>query len=630
MNYNIFAKLQLKTAGATAGANRITTAVERLQNRLRGTSSLTSGLTRSLIGMAAGVAGIHAIASGTRSLIGSTIAYSAELERMKIGLSAVMSQVDGISFAAGMEQATGIFERLRDASITSTATAADMMNIFQQIAGPIRNAGTSIADIESITASAVHAASALGVDFNQAARDIQMMARGVAGTDVKLFSLLRSTGAITESTEEWNNALTAGERVERLQSALSSFDSSADAAGRSWAGVTSTFRGLMDELKLSFGGPMIAQLNSFLQRINTLIIGRRTSMFSGLTSAGEAAAQSFGHALDWAFDRVEYLVSNWDSIITKIRSVASYIQSITPTVIKFAKAAALMSVAKSAAVMGLGVVGAGSRVAGAVGAAGRMAGFGRGAAAAGSVAQTAGGLGGIGSAMGASASAALGLTNATSGLAASFAAVAGPIGLVVAGLLSVGGLFTFLTNHLSFVGDVLERIVMPVFGYLGEALEKLYHSVEPLLDLLGGAIFATIVLVVTGLAGGLGLLIDAIATAIEWVTDFAKMLYDLAVGVDDPVKEIANASAEAQDSVFGVPEGIERPNMQLIGPPALRQAEEAAGGRRSGTNINVKNMNIKQEFRQADPDRVLVRMRQDIERAAAQRVGSGFAPVLSG
>lgn len=672
MNYKVFAELKLKSSGALGSTNRITSAVERLRNRLQGAQSSGSNLTRNLIGMAAGVVGIHAISRATRSLIGSSIEYNASLERTKIGLAAVVSQVEGTSFAQGMQQAAGVFDHLRDASITSTATAGEMLNIFQQIVGPMRAAGSSMADIEGITASTVAASSALGVDFEQAARDIQMMTRGVAGTDVKLFSLLRSTGAIAESTEEWNNSLTAPERIERLTRALGQFDASSDAAGRSWMGVTSTFRGLTDEMKRAFAGPIIEQIQRFLGRINSLFIENRRGMFGSLAEAGEAAAVQVGRALDWAFTKVEYIVDHWDEIIGKIREVASYIQSITPTIIKFAKAAALMAAAKgvagtgmAVAGAGLGVVNAGAGLAGAAGAAGgAVRGAAAGAAGLGARLARAGGglasmlgigalttqslmaasatttaataIGGVGTAMGAAGASAIGLGGGFSVLGSIMAFLTSPITLVVAGVMAIIGVFVALANKTQAIGEMWNSTAGPALTSLWESLKRLYKAIEPLLEVMGSAVMGVLVKIIEALATALGVVIDVISSVIEAISDLISRLKDLittaepATGILKATREEQTANALLDGNPMNSPlsdQALAELQGESFVPESLRRGEAQPASQR---NININRMNVNQEFRQADPDRILQRVTEDLERAAEQRVGSGFAPALSG
>lgn len=649
MNYKVFATLEMRAGGAVAGANRVASAVDRLQARLRGTQGAVGNLTRNLVGMAAGVVGLHAITHATRSAIGSTIAYSAELERMKIGLAAVMSQVEGTTFAVGVERAAVVFEHMRTASITSTATAAEMMNIFQQIAGPLRQAGAEISTIEGITRSTVSASSALGVDFQQAARDIQMMSRGVAGTDVKLFSLLRSTGAIVESTEEWNEGLTAAERVTKIQEALARFDQSAEAAGQSWSGVTSTFRGMIDELKRAFGGPMFEEMKKFIGKINSLLIGNQDGLFSSLEDAGAQAAEKLAKVLDWAYLKVEYLVTHWDEIVSRIKEVATYIQSITPTIIKFAKAAAILSAAKSVAATGLGVVGAGANLVGmaggaanAVGGLGAMLGvstLGGAAAATTTVAGTgaAAGLGGIGSAMGAAGASALGLSGPVGVLGTAFAAMFSPVTLLVVALLSIVGVFVALANNSSKFASMWAETAGPALGELWESLKKLYHALEPLLEALGGAVLGVVIKTIEIFATVLGFIVDVVSEVIEAISNLISWLWDL-IAASDPDGGLAKASAVDRTNASlldGDPLSSPLNEQALAGlmgesfvPESLRRAD----GRNatSTRNVHINRMNVNQEFRQSDPDRILTTLIDDIEREADQRIGSGFAPLFSG
>jgi len=89
----------------------------------------------------------------------------------------------------------------------------------------------------------------------------------------------------------------------------------------------------------------------------------------------------------------------------------------------------------------------------------------------------------------------------------------------------------------------------------------------------------------------------------------------------------------------GVSDGIDRWFADFMS--ALRGSNQPTteGGGGTGTapearpsvNVDMRGARIEvnQEFREADPDRVWVRFRDALEREAVQRVGSGFVPALS-
>lgn len=224
-----------------------------------------------------------------RGAIDEAVSLNAEMDRMRISLGAVLSAVQGTSFEQGIAKGAKIFEQLKEDSITSVATASQMLNIYQGIAGPLSKAGASLQKIREMTRDSVAAATTLGVDFQQAQRDMMLMASGAAGLDVKLFRMLRATGAITESTEEWNQMIPA-ERVEKMGKALAKFRGAADAFGRSWEGVTSTMRGIREEMTLALTEKAFQTMAGALKQVNDMILANKKVIFGYLKGLGQQLA----------------------------------------------------------------------------------------------------------------------------------------------------------------------------------------------------------------------------------------------------------------------------------------------------------------------------------------------------
>ena len=214
-DFDIEAVLSLETRAALGGIRALGGQLSALGDRISGANGMFGGMVQNVLALGAGYVGVNALASGFSGLVRSAAEFETSMQTTEIGLSSIMASVEGLSFEQARQVAGSVFRDLTDEALRSTATTEELFSIYSAIYGPIRNAGFALDEVLGITSQTALAASALGVDFQQASRDISAMVRGAAGVDVRLFSSLRSMGAITEDAQEFNR-LTQAERIQRL------------------------------------------------------------------------------------------------------------------------------------------------------------------------------------------------------------------------------------------------------------------------------------------------------------------------------------------------------------------------------------------------------------------------------
>lgn len=330
--YNVEGRLQLSGIGQGAGqVERVGAAFTRLGTAIRGTQSMFGGFVRQAMAFGAAFLGLHAIVGVFRGLIGSAIQFNAEIEQTRIGLASVLSSVLNIPFADAVGRAQGVFAELREDAIRSTATTQELFGIYQAIVGPISQAGFGLEVVRSITNDTVSAASALGVDFAQASRDVSAMVRGTAGVDVRLFSMLRSTGAIAEDAQAFNQ-LTQAERVERIRSALARFGPAAEAYGRSWAGVTSTFRDIKGQMLGILAGPTLELMTRSLRSLNELLLQNRERIEAYLSVIGVRIASTIGRVFHGMKAALYGVIRQWDQIVGRLQNLFRLVRTIAPPI----------------------------------------------------------------------------------------------------------------------------------------------------------------------------------------------------------------------------------------------------------------------------------------------------------
>lgn len=663
--HDVRAKLTLDTRQAQQATARIEGKLAGLASTIKGSNNMAFQLTRNLLAMGAAYVGVNAVTSAFSSLLRTTTDYTSQLEKTRIGLTTVLQAVDGTDWATAEQASSQVFENLRQMSLTSPAGPAEMFEIFQGIVGPIRNAGTEMARIEKITANTVLAASALDVDLEQARRDITMMARGAAGMDVKLFSMLRSMGLIKEETEAWNKSLTAQERVERLEEALSKFESSGAKFARTWAGSRQVFSGLAKELGRIAMTPVLTMLADRLTKLNQHLTENREKYEAMAQTFGTRVAARLESALDVGVRAFQWVTQNWGEISARIERTAATVKELAPTLAKVAAVYAVgrpvVGGALQGGAMALGAAGGLANLAG-------MLGIGAGGAAGGGAAAAAGGAGAAGAgAAGAAAAAPIAIALAV--IAGAVVAASGAVMVAKRHWTELSAFFhedfvllklalqelweqawPALINVLEVVGYVTLAVVIPALKFMLWWYRKIAEGITMALEAFN-AFYAfmreNVIWVINRASEELDGLYSHINSVVEAFASMTDGLFGLGNAVSHFVRTLKMGSEAlglgATDVADVRPAPLDVSSTHLIGGlatanRALKQLEaenktqRRRGGvpaGRGGTQINVQKMVIQQQFKEKDPDRILHVMMDDINRQAESRVSSRFTPAFA-
>jgi hypothetical protein len=587
--YDVVVNLRLKKIEqAQAGVQKVAKEMERLQSKVALNTQGLSNMVGRIVAIGAVYMGVRAISNTFLGAAKSALAFNADLETTRIGLASVIGAVQGISFQDAMAPAQKIFEDLRDDAIKSTATTKELFDIFQAIVGPISAAGYGLQDVRELTNSTVAAASALNVDFAQAQRDIGMMVRGTAGMDVKLFSMLRSTGAIAEDAEKWNKSLSGQQRVEKLKAALAKFAPAAEAYGKSWKGVTSSFKDITDQLMGAGAGPIFEAIKKYLDGINQKLLQNREYLTQTFQRWGETLAKTLGAVFAKLESGMRFATENWDKINKTFHASVGIMQ----------KAAIAIGAAKAMSAVGgvldLGALGAG-------------------------------GMGGAAAAL--------------LPLAGILALVAGAVSVAIdhwKELTSVFGNVSYLVSQL--IGPVIQ-LGQNLWGILGPSLRVLATLAGSMVWATLNATIQGLILLIQGLnfwLAGLRVMFDGMITVINRVTDaiisFVERVSSVVAQVfgkstSSGTRGLKNISGYDQ-RIMSMDTGILN---QSLGPAGNGQSLDMKGKPMTKTvnDFRGSRITVKQDFRQADPDRIAIQMIEDINRQAEARTQSGFVSAFA-
>ena len=202
-------------------------------------------------------------------------------------------------------------ERLRVKSLEIAGTTSDaVIQTFSIVASQIGNFGGSLKDAEDLAVKFSGALGTLGLaDPNYASQEIGSILLGNIGPDSVLAKTLGITNKDIEKAKK-----SAGGLVEFINSKLETFEAGQKKAALGFRGITSNIKDLSEEIKRSFGAPILDAVLDRLNKFYTLISGKAvTNSFlktargvgtfvatTALTTASTVADSKTGRSLNGA------------------------------------------------------------------------------------------------------------------------------------------------------------------------------------------------------------------------------------------------------------------------------------------------------------------------------------------
>lgn len=186
-------RLGQQNAQATASTRGLATQFQNLRQALLGGGAAGNRLVftlRNIIGVGAGLAFIQKIQQGFGDLVRSGIGFNAQVENAEVGVAGLLSAVVDVrdaqgnlitgaaAFNATQVVAVGQVEKLRQATLRTTATFEQLAETFQIAVAPGLRAGLDIDQIRELAVSVSQAAGALGVPTNQLSEEIRALLTG--------------------------------------------------------------------------------------------------------------------------------------------------------------------------------------------------------------------------------------------------------------------------------------------------------------------------------------------------------------------------------------------------------------------------------------------------------------------
>lgn len=228
---------------ATRELNRMAASSMGLNKSLLSTGNIVGGMFA--------LGGVYAFSKAMNFVKVGLVDYASQMEQAEVAIGAMFNAsmkykgfdgqvLSGMNkFNAALAEAQNLLQSFQVDAALSVGTTADYVMIAKHITNPLLQMGLGVDKIREFTNLTINAASVLGVDFPQAARDMMSSLTGVAGIDVKLFRLLAMKGGAKEF-----NQLDPQERHKRLVDAMKQYELAAQVFALTNKGLMSTITDL--------------------------------------------------------------------------------------------------------------------------------------------------------------------------------------------------------------------------------------------------------------------------------------------------------------------------------------------------------------------------------------------------
>lgn len=248
---------------------------------------------------------------GIREAAGALIGFNAQMDQLKIQMSAIIQLNLGGTFEGARVQAEGLVKEFQRFAVLTPVTTKDVTEFGARISAAVFGAGGGMKEFINITEQGVIASKVFGAEANYAAIELTELLQGVVNKRMRFAMQLLHAAHVDE---EHFRAMTAAERMRTIQGVLNSdaMKSAATAYSQSFAGVTST---LVDNLQILLGKvglPLFKAITAEVMSWNQWINENERVLATWAKGFGEALHDGFKlvkDVLGWIVDHKEVLLS---------------------------------------------------------------------------------------------------------------------------------------------------------------------------------------------------------------------------------------------------------------------------------------------------------------------------------
>lgn len=260
-----------------------------------------------LLGTAAAVAFGFAIHKAEDALIG----FNSRVESSKISLAAMVQGFKGGEWSAATDNAARMYDEFQKFSVQTPVTTQDIMTFGKAVGSATFAAGGSIKDLTAITEQGVISAKAFGEESALASLQISEMLMGNVNSRMRFVKILLG---MAHMEEEKFKQLSGEQRIKVVRGVLEgeSMKNARDALGESFEGVSSTFK---DKLQIAFGGAgaqLFGNVKAQFKEMNAWIDANQVKIDHMARSLSEGLSTGFGVVKD----AISLMVAHADTFMT--------------------------------------------------------------------------------------------------------------------------------------------------------------------------------------------------------------------------------------------------------------------------------------------------------------------------
>ncbi len=225
-----------------------------------GLAGAFTGAVEAVGGIAAGLAKVGAVATGGALTYG-VVVLNNELEQTRMSLGAIFNAQMGGGMTSNLSLASTTIKDMRRDAAMLPGEFKDLLGFMRLGATPGLQAGASVPQLEKLSANAMAAAAATGVQMDQASREFAMLLQGRAGAHNVFGSMLGFSGDKAQSF----NASTGDQRLKLVEAALKKYEPAIEEFSKTFDALSSTMKdnaknvlqkatsGVFDHVKAAMG-----------------------------------------------------------------------------------------------------------------------------------------------------------------------------------------------------------------------------------------------------------------------------------------------------------------------------------------------------------------------------------------
>lgn len=577
--------------------------------------------------------GIRGMAHFATEILG--VAMKAQGAQKRI--AAMFTAISGVGYGTTRRIARGVYDDLIGIGVGAGVATDQVVEAFEGIYALSSKAGRGIEGALETTTDLARIAQGMGIPMERAAQSVNMMTLGLVRGRDPLQRMLLATGAIARNSKEFKSHMNEAQRAEVINKGLR------ELAARmptqlGIGGLIQSLKNIREQIMENVGTPIAEALKAPLLQVTEYFRRNREEIAATAEHWGESIARFVARGVAAAKQVFGWVRAHWEDIVAKVKSIPLYLGG---AMAARAVGGGLLSMAgplaMAAAVRPGAAAAAAPSMAGMLGAP-TLANI---AGAAGVRAAPALDLGTIGGGGAAAAG-----TTGVAGAVAALGAVAIVAALAVnAFMKNLGG----LRDAVMGTAQSSSSLASSLTG-LRTSFSELYTTIGPVVDALSTVVGFWF----SQFAHGLQSIATLFSLVASGMSSFARSLASV-FGVDlpggAPMEGATRPGAGGHRMVYRggrwvpdtsvpgqyAPTGREGgPASQDWGTQVLRrqareraerrEREERGGihGRGLGGPATIdargSTFNIKQDFRDEDPDRIASVFTRDIQRAAEARV----------